>query len=87
MESLFWHLFIKRILIVCQRLQNKSVKVLNEVNYFDNATLYFAKFNILKISEIYHIKIAMLMFRHTYIEAPALYVVETSALQFQCDKF
>jgi len=53
-----------------QTIQNKAIKIIGAGNYFDKATPYFVKRDVLKISEIYQLEIAKLMFRLTHYSIP-----------------
>jgi len=71
MALLFGELAIITSLNRLQVLQNKLVKMLGGGKYFDHATPFFVKSNILKHSEIYQLEFAKLMFQHTHHNSPS----------------
>jgi len=65
MALLFMELAIKPVLIA--KSTSKQVgKNLGGSKYFDYTTPFFVKSNILKLSEIYQLEVAKLLFQHTH---------------------
>jgi len=64
-KSVAWGSTFPSYLTKLNSLQNKAIKLIGGGTYLDDATLYYLKYNILKLNDLYKLEIGK--FVHSFI--------------------
>ena len=67
-----WSSTHKSCLSKLQTLQNRAAKIFGGDKYVDHATLFYSKLKVLKISKLYKLEVAKLVFHHHHQRLPPL---------------